>query len=205
MKTLLRIDAGVRHSGSHSRALADHYERCWQKVHPGGRVIRRDLAANPPPHLDEATVAVFYAGGDPGNGPVPAGIRVSDTLIAELRAADDVVVSSGVYNFNITSTLKAWIDHIVRFGHTIARGEDGRVSGLLGGRSVCVLFARGGNAQTSPEYPGASLRALFQYIGFSRIEEICLEGTGIPDGKLPERLAAARAAVNALFGLPVED
>lgn len=198
MKTLLRIDASAQRTGSQSRALADYYETCWETAHPGGRVIRRDLAADPLPHLDKETVRVFYAGGDPGEGPVPLGIALSDTLIGELLTVDQVVVSSSVYNFGITSSLKAWIDHVVRFGHTIARGESG-VSGLLGGKSVCLLTARGGNAETSPEYLSSTVRAVFQYIGFSRIDWISLEGTKIPDGRLDERIAVARNAVNALF------
>jgi FMN-dependent NADH-azoreductase len=204
MKTLLRIDASARREGSYSRVLGDHYEKCWATAHPDGRVIRRDLAVDPLPHLDEATVAVLYAGGDPGDGPFPPGIVLSDTLIGELRSADQVVVSSAVYNFSITSSLKAWIDHIVRFGHTITRGENG-VSGLLAGRCVCLLTARGGNAETSPEYQSATLRAVFQYIGFSRIDWISLEGTKIPDGRLEERIEGARAAVNALFASPHGD
>lgn len=198
MKTLLRIDASAQRAGSHSRALADHYETRWEAAHPRGRIIRRDLAADPLPHLDEATVSVFHAGGDPGAGPVPPGIVLSDTLIAELRAADHVVVSSATYNFGITSSLKAWIDHVVRFGHTIARGEKG-VSGLLGGRSACLLTARGGNPDTSPEFLSPTVLAVFQYIGFSRVDWISLEGTKIPDGRFEERVAAARSAVNALF------
>lgn len=198
MKTLLRIDASAQRTGSHSRALADYYETRWETAHPGGRIVRRDLAADPLPHLDEETVRVLYAGGEPGEGPVPPGITLSNKLIGELRTADQVVVSSSVYNFGITSSLKAWIDHVVRFGHTIARGESG-VSGLLGGKSVCLLTARGGNIDTSPEYLSSTVRVVFQYIGFSRVDWISLEGTKIPDGRLEERIAEARSAVNALF------
>jgi len=198
MKTLLRIDASAQRAESQSRRLADHYETNWRQAHPGGRVIVRDLATEPVPHLDEATVAVLYAGGDPGNGPVPSGIALSDTLIAELTVANDVVISSAVYNFNMTSSLKAWVDHIVRFGQTIAYGEKG-VAGLLTGRSVCLITARGGNAQTSPDFQTPSLKATFSYLGFSRIDTVSLEGTKIPDGGLEERIVAARAAIEGLF------
>ena len=198
MRTLLRIDASAQQTGSYSRALADYHQALWETAHPGGRVIRRDLAADPLPHLDEETVAVFYAGGEPGVGLVPSGIALSDILIGELRAANHVVISSSVYNFSITSSLKAWVDHVIRFGHTITRDEKG-VSGLLGGRSACLLTARGGNAETSPEFLSPTVRAVFQYMGFSRFDWIALEGTKIPDGRLDARVAAARSAVNALF------
>jgi len=64
--------------------------------------------------LDEATIAVFYAGGEPGEGPVLSGIIWSNQLIGELKEADDVPVSSAVYNFGMSSALKAWIDHICK-------------------------------------------------------------------------------------------
>jgi FMN-dependent NADH-azoreductase len=198
MKTLLRIDASAQRTGSHSRSLADYYQAGWMKANPEGKVIGRDLAAVPPPHLDADTVAVLYAGGNPDEGQKPAGITLSDELIGELEAANDVVVSSALYNFNIPSSLKAWIDHIVRFGRTISSGEKGTV-GLLGGRSVCILTARGGSPAVSSDYQGPSLQAVFRYVGFTRIDWISLEGTKIPDGALDARIAKARAAVDALF------
>lgn len=202
MKRLLRIDASARRANSHSRALADYFEAAWRRAHPGGGVTTRDVAALPPPHLAEETIAVFYAGGDAGEGkPVPAGIALSDELIAELRAADDVVVSGAIYNFTLPSSLKAWIDHIVRFGHTLAHGERGAV-GTLTGRSVCLLIARGGTPATSPEFATPALQALFRYLGFSRIDGITLEGTRIPDGRLDARIAAARAEIDARFRAP---
>lgn len=92
---------------------------------------------DPVPHLDEETIAIFYAGGEASPGAIPPGITLSDQLIGELKNADDVVVSSAVYNFGMPSALKAWIDHIVRFGHTIAPGEKG-ATGLLSGKRACV-------------------------------------------------------------------
>jgi FMN-dependent NADH-azoreductase len=194
MKTLLRIDASARHRGSHSRALADHFETIWCRANPGGQVLVRDLAVNPPPHLDEATVAIFYAGGDAGPGAAPEGIEWSDILISELNAADEVVVSSAVYNFSLPSALKAWIDHVVRFGHTIAYGAKG-VTGLLEGKSVCLLTARGGTPGIGPDYQGPVLEAVFRYIGFATIRRISLEGTMIPDGQLSERIAEVRTDI----------
>lgn len=198
MRTLLRIDASVRHAGSYSRALADYYLARWEAANPVGRITSRDLAATPPPHLDEDTIAVFYAGGNPGNGPIPEGIALSDILIAELKSADDVVISSALYNCNIPSSLKAWLDHIVRFGHTISAGDKGTV-GLMGGKSVCVLTARGGSPAFSPDYQGPALEAIFQYLGFTRINWISLEGTKMLDDAMDSRIAKARAAVDALF------
>lgn len=199
MKRLLRLDASAQRTGSHSRALGDYFQTRWERRNPGAGVITRDLATQPPSHLDGETIAVFYGGGDVGEGDaVPAGIAESDELIAELRAADEVVISTAIYNFTMPSSLKAWVDHIVRFGHTLAYGERGPV-GTLTGKSVCLLLARGGTPRTSPEYASAALLALFEYLGFARIDCITLEGTRMPDGALDARLAGARASIDALF------
>jgi FMN-dependent NADH-azoreductase len=198
MRTLLRIDASSQSSASYSRALANYYEMQWRKCHPAGRVLTRDLLRNPVPHLDEATIAVFYSGGDVSEGTPPRGILLSDELVSELKQADDIVVSSALYNFSMPSALKAWIDHIVRFGHTIGSGERGPV-GLLTGKSACFLTARGGNPSRSPDHQYPVLEAVFALIGITETRWISLEGTRIPDGGLDARMAAAQAAIDEVF------
>jgi FMN-dependent NADH-azoreductase len=198
MRTLLRLDASSQIAQSHSRGLADYYEARWRDHHPKGTVLTRDLAREPVPHLDEATIAVFYAGGEPPQKEVPSGIILSDRLIRELQDADDVLISSAVYNFGMPSALKAWIDHIVRFGSTIAPGEKGPV-GLLANKRACFLTARGGNPDRSPDYQYPVLKAVFSYVGIQQIDWISLEGTRIPDGKLELRVNRARSAIDSLF------
>lgn len=198
MRTLLRLDASSQTATSHSRSLADYYEARWRERHPCGKVLSRDLVRDPIPHLDEETVAVFYAGGEVSSGAIPPGITLSDQLIGELKNADDVVVSSAVYNFGMPSALKAWIDHIVRFGHTIAPGEKG-ATGLLSGKRACFLTARGGTPERSPDYQYPVLQAVFAYIGIQNANWISLEGTRIPDEGLELRLREARAAIDGLF------
>lgn len=198
MRTLLRLDASSQTAQSHSRGLADYYETRWRAHHPQGKVLTRDLARDPIPHLDEATVAVFYAGGHPSEGEIPSGITLSDQLISELKDADDVVISSAVYNFGMPSALKAWIDHVVRFGATIASGERGPV-GLLAGKRVCFLTAQGSTPDRSPDYQHPVLQAVFAYIGIQKMDWVSLEGTRIPDGKLEARVRNARSAIDSLF------
>lgn len=141
---------------------------------------------------------MFYAGGSTDASPPPPGIAVSDMLIEELERADHVVVSSAIYNFSLPSALKAWIDHVVRFGRTIAYRPEGPV-GLLTGRRACFLTARGGTPQTSPSYAEPVVRAVFDYIGFERFDWVSLEGTRVPDGGLDDRIASAHAAIDALI------
>ncbi|MFT3992470.1 MAG: NAD(P)H-dependent oxidoreductase [Luteolibacter sp.] len=198
MRTLLRIDASSQTTLSQSRSLADYHEARWREHYPEGNVLTRDLVRDPLPHLDETTIAVFYAGGDPGGGEIPPGIALSDQLIGELKEADDIVISSAVYNFGMPSALKAWIDHIVRFGSTIAPGERGPV-GLLSGKQALFLTACGGAPERSPDYQYPVLQAVFSYIGIQKTDWISLEGTRIPDGGLESRIGNARAEIDGLF------
>jgi len=199
MRSLLRLDASAREADSHSRRLADHYEARWRTAHSGGEVVTRDLVANPLPHLDPATIAVLYGGGQAAADPAPPGIALSDALIAELKQADDIVVSSPIYNFSMPSALKAWVDHVVRFGHTVAYGERGPV-GLLGGKRACFISVRGGNPQRSPDHQLPVMRAVFAYVGIEIVEVVELEGTQSDDGELDARVQAASSAIDALFG-----
>lgn len=198
MRTLLRIDASSQTTASRSRDLADHYETRWRAHHPGGQVRVRDLLREPLPHLDEATIAVFYDGGNPSGETIPAGITLSDRLISELKEADDIVISSAVYNFGMPSALKAWIDHIVRFGHTIAYGSTGPV-GLLSGKEAFFLTARGGTQESSLDHQFPVLQAVFAYIGIGNTNWISLEGTRVPDGGLESRISKARVEIDQFF------
>lgn len=193
MDTLLRIDTSVRAQASHSRAVADRLQACWCDAHPRGRVIVRDLALAPPPHLDARTLAAFW-------GEATASAEVSDALIAELRQATDLLISTPLYNFGIPSTLKAWIDQVVRSGHTFEL-RDGVHEPLLRGRTAYVAAARGalpGGANTE-DYRLPHLRTALRFLGWPCVEMIEVVGTSIPEAEPGARLAAALAAAEALF------
>ncbi|MDC0723217.1 FMN-dependent NADH-azoreductase [Nannocystis bainbridge] len=195
MKTLLRIDASARLEGSSSRQLADHYQARWTAAHPGARVLVRDLARSPVPHLDAATIAAFY-GAPVDEGARPAGLALSDVLIAELRAADRVLISSALYNQSLPSTLKAWIDHVVRNGHTF-ESREGRPVGLLGGTPVTIVVARGGvTSGLVDDFETPYLRAILGFVGITDIEVIPVEATAHDEASRALRFAAAWAEVD---------
>jgi len=110
MKTLLRIDASARTIGSHSRMIADYCQDKWEETHPQGKIIRRDLASEPIPHLSDDMIEAFQKA---GRHPSPA-TGLSDSLIQELKAADHLLISSPLYNLTLPSTLKAYFDYVVR-------------------------------------------------------------------------------------------
>lgn len=156
----------------------------------------RDLGATQLPHLSNSTIAAFTAGVGTSNMASDPVVTLSDLLIAELNAADEVVVSSPLYNFGPPTPLKAYLDHVVRFGHTFTQNENG-YQGMLRGKSVCLLTACGGVA--GADFQGPLLQTVFRFIGFERVEWIALEGTSLGDGQLPQNLAHAQAQINTWF------
>ena len=173
MKTLLRIDASIRHNGSHSRYLADHFETRWRAAHPDGEVIQRCLAADPVPHLSQQDFDHFTAPLDDSSG------ALSDSLIRELQLADHIVIGSPLYNLGLPSALKAWFDHVVRSGVTFESGPDG-YQGLLTGKSATLITVRAGRAvpQRNEDFQTDYLKSILAFIGITDVEVISVEGLG---------------------------
>ena len=138
--SLLIIETSPRAAQSVSRQMTQRFLQAWRSAHPGGRIVHRDLVDT---GLSFVTAPWLQAYFTPPANQTPAmktELRLSDELVAELLAADHVVISTPVYNYNIPASLKAWVDHIVRKGATL--GFDGR--GLVQGKKATVLVASGG-------------------------------------------------------------
>lgn len=127
MATLLHIDSAVFPEGSASRDITSVFVKSWLEQHPEGKVVYRDLAASPLPHLD---VAAASAG---------AGHALRAELADELAAADAVLIGAPMYNFTIASTLKAWLDLVIINGHNA--GENSPIAGT----PFTVVASRGGS------------------------------------------------------------
>lgn len=148
MTNLLHIDTSIRYEGSVTREISGQFADVWRTVNPGGGYTYRDLHASPIPHKD---------GTDQG---IEAG------LIAEVDAADVILIGAPMYNFSIPSTLKAWIDQIATSAH-FARA-DGTFE--WGGKRVVVVTARGGSyKQGTPregfDFQEPYLRAVLSMVG----------------------------------------
>ncbi|MEO6276073.1 MAG: NAD(P)H-dependent oxidoreductase [Rhodoferax sp.] len=140
LANLLVIETSPRGEASISRNLTRRFVADWHAAHPQGNVVVRDLADTPLPHVNAPWLAAYFTPEDKLTPEMKETLRMSDTLVAELLAADHIVIASPVYNYNIPAALKAWIDHIVRKGHTL--GFDGK--GLVTGKKATVLIASGG-------------------------------------------------------------
>lgn len=167
MKTLI-VTSSAQGAASVSNRLAGRFAERLGRA--GAEIVRRDLGADPPPHLVEETVAGVRAKAET-EAEKEAQAR-SDEMIAELQAADLVVIGSPMYNFGMSSTLKAWFDHVLRAGITFRYTAEGP-EGLLKGKKAVVIESRAGFYSEGPaaamDHQEPHLRTL---LGFAGIEDV---------------------------------
>lgn len=198
MKTLLQIRSSIFSDNGQSSQLASRFVENWKEANPGARVIVRDLALEPVPHLDGARFGAFLAKPEARTAEQAEVIGYSDGLIQELRDADVVVLGLPMYNFGIPSTLKAYFDHIARAGVTFKYTEKGPV-GLLTGKQVFVFAARGGlYAGTPRDTQTGYVRDFLGFLGLDNIEFVYAEGLAISAESKEQSLATAQARVDRL-------
>jgi len=174
---LLQIDSSARTS-SVTRRLTSRFAEEWRKNHPDGEVVRRDLSATALPLITDDWSATQLE--DSKLTPAQRSyLSTSDALIEELAAADTVVIGAPMYNFSIPSSLKAWIDHVVRIGKTVGYGPNGP-QGLLTRKKVVVITSRGGayekgTAREAFDFQEPYLRHILGFIGLTDVTFIHVE------------------------------
>jgi FMN-dependent NADH-azoreductase len=198
MKTLLQIRSSIFSNDGQSSRLAERFVARWRASNPGGKVIVRDLAKEPVPHLDAARFGAFLAKPEERTPAQQAVVDYSDALIGELKRADVVVLGLPMYNFGVPSTLKAYFDHVARVGETFKYTEKGPV-GLLTGKRVYVFAARGGMyAGTPNDTQTPFIRTFLSFLGMSDIEFVYAEGLAISEASKQQSLARAEARIDRL-------
>jgi FMN-dependent NADH-azoreductase len=194
--TLLRIDSSARHAQSTSRELGDRLQQRWLAAHPGGRMLHRDLAAEPLPHIDADWIAASYTETDERSAVQHEHLALSQALIDELRQADALLVTVPLYNFGVPATLKAWIDLICRARETFAYGADGP-RGLLSDRPVYLVLATGGVPAGSPvDFASTYLVHVFGFLGLRDVRLIAADRLNLD---MAGALARAVARLDEVF------
>lgn len=198
MSTLLQINTSLFSNNGQSSRLADKFVAAWQAQNPDGRVVVRDLAADPVPHLDGERFLSFLAKPEERSAQQQAVVAFSDALIAQIKDADAIVIGLPMYNFGIPSTLKAYFDHIARAGVTFRYTENGPV-GLLGGKKVYIFAARGGlYAGTAKDSQTTYVRDFLNFIGLSDVEFVYAEGLNMGEERKNAALDSAQQQLERL-------
>jgi FMN-dependent NADH-azoreductase len=198
-QTILVINSSAAGEGSVSRELVEYAVAGLLREAPAARVVRRDLGANPVPHLQTDTLKGVR--GTPATAAEHAARELSDRLIAELRAADTVIIGAPMYNFGVATGLRAWFDHVLRAGETFSYSSDGP-RGLLGGKRVIVIESRGGLYSEGPasavDFQEPYLRHLLGFIGLRDVTFVHAEKIGYGPEARAAALDGARGRLDAL-------
>ena len=196
---ILQINSSARSNGSESTRLADAIVAKLSASHANAVVTRRDLAAQPHPTIDEATLGALFTLAASRTPEQAARVALDDALIAQAQAADVIVIGAPMYNFGMTVQLKSWFDAIARAGVTFKYGENGPV-GLLTGKKVYVTLARGGmhkDGASDTQVP--HLKMLLGFLGMTDVSFVYSEGLGMGPDAVAKAQAQADLEVEAVL------
>ncbi|WP_323123129.1 FMN-dependent NADH-azoreductase [Burkholderia alba] len=198
MTTILQINSAARSQGAQSTLLADELTAKLQKSHPAATVTVRNLLADALPHLDDAVLGAFFTPADKRSAEQNAIVAKSDALIAELNAADVIVIGAPLYNFGVSSQLKTYFDWIARAGVTFRYTANGP-EGLINGKKVYVVSARGGKYFGTPnDTQTPFLKTFLGFVGMTDVSFIYAEGLNLGPESASASLAGARDAIAAV-------
>ena len=199
MSTFLVLNSSVSGDASVSRILVEEVVSRLLEAEPGATVVQRDLGAAPIPHLTTSNLAGVR--GVPATDAELAARALSDQLLAELRAADTVVIGAPMYNFSIPTGLRAWFDYVLRAGETFSYSETGP-RGLLGGKRVIVIELRGGLYSEGPaqtiDFQEPYMRHLLGFMGLADVVFIHAEKIGFGPDAREAALVGAKAKIGAI-------
>lgn len=168
-QTVLHIDASARLNGSMTRDLT-----AQMVTRLGGDVIRRDLTVAIP-QIDETWVNANFTPADQRTDAQAESLALSDALIAEIKAADVLVIGVPIYNFGVPAALKAWVDQIARAGVTFKYTENGS-QGLLEGKRAIIAVASGGTpAGSEIDFATGYMRHIMRFIGIHNVEIVAAD------------------------------
>jgi FMN-dependent NADH-azoreductase len=196
IKSILLVQSSPRATESYSHQVAHAVLNDIKASNPEAQVVVRDLAANPPPHIGQTFVSGLFTQPEQYTLEQSNALALSDTLINEIVAADLLLLAVPVHNFGVPSTLKAWIDHVVRAGRTFSYSSSAP-EGLLKGKRAIVVLASGGVFSAGPYKPydfhEPYLRAVLGFIGITAIDIVRVEGIAVGTIGSEKAIASATA------------
>jgi FMN-dependent NADH-azoreductase len=201
MTQILVIESSANLASSVSRDLTKAFLAGYKTAHPDVSVVTRDLVSDPVPHLGVDLIGGFFGKPEELTGAQKTAIAVSDTLIDQIEAADIITIGAPMYNFSIPSSLKAWIDHVLRAGRTFRYTENGP-QGLVTGKKVVLLLASGGVYSDGPykpyDFQETYLRGVLGFIGLTDVTVVRAEGLAMGADAAGRAVTEAKAKIAAL-------
>ncbi len=216
MPHILHIDASARpgivgriEHGSHSRNLSQFFVSQWQASRPADPVTYRDIGQNPPSFITHDWIASSFTPDGQREPWMLDTLAESEQLVAELIAADILVIGTPLYNFGMPAALKAWVDQVVRPGRTVGIDETNPIEPYIPlladrPRHAVILTARGGvgfeagGQMAHMNHLEPSLLTALGFIGITRVHCIAVEGQEVGGELLATSVTEALRKVDVL-------
>lgn len=208
MKKLLVINASARKAQSHSRTLTEVFINRWKEQHAGAVINTRELGNTNVPHITEAWITANVKPFAERTAVDRDILGASDAYINELRQADIIVLGTPMYNWSVPSTLKAYIDQIMRLNETFTINPADPVkpyTGLLQNKTLVLLVARGSQGYETGElnaqlnFQTTYLRTVFTMMGIDDIRVVAVNGTSLNRDVLKQTIDLAHQQVQSVI------
>lgn len=200
LKNILHLKASLFGSQGKSSMLSGELVSLLENKYPSAKIVERDLSPDSMPYLDSEIFGAFITPPEDRTPRQSDILRLSDTLIEEVKSADAIVLGLPMYNFNVPAALKSYIDHVARVGVTFKYTETGPV-GLLQDKPVYVVTARGGFYQgTENDTQTPYIRNILGLLGLNSVEFFHAEGLNISPEQAEKSIAAVSETLQERFG-----
>jgi len=201
MANVLVIETSFKFENSNSRILTHYFLQKWHEKYPNDEVKIRDLALNPIPHIDNNLFGVWNKSSDSLSEEEQISLRLADEIIAEVQNADVLVIGAPLYNFNIASVLKAWLENLLRSGVTFKYTPEGP-EGLVIGKKVFIITTSGwsyGEGEGSGDFQTPYLRYVLNFIGITDITFIKAQGLTASIEACQQNIQQAKDQINQVL------
>jgi FMN-dependent NADH-azoreductase len=201
MKNILLILGSPRDRASYSHQIGRRIVDDLKSRYPSAKVVVRNLAKEALPDVDEGFVTGRVLAPHQRSAAETEALALSDVLVAELMAADVIVLATPMHNFGISASVKRWIDQIVRPGVTFSYSDKGSL-GLVQGKKLILVLARGGVYSEGPmkpyDFQEPYLRTVLGFIGMTDVEVVRIEGVAMGDDAVRNAVTLAKAQADAV-------
>jgi FMN-dependent NADH-azoreductase len=196
---ILQINSSSRPDASLSSRLASSLVERVRATQADARLTVRDLGRTPLRELDEPALQALFTPTEQRTAEQADRVAIDDALIAEIQAADVLVLGVPMYNFGVPAQLKNWIDAIARAKVTFTYSEKGPV-GLLTGKKVYVALTRGGLFRDTPaDTQVPYLKTVLAFLGMTDVQFVYAEGLAMGAQAEQAALASAQAQIDDVF------
>jgi FMN-dependent NADH-azoreductase len=198
MKSILHLISSIQGKESYSLKLGNAIVEKIQDKYPDSTVEELNLVDSGIPHLTPSILQKLFTPADQLTNDDKESIRLSDDLVDQLFTADIIVIGAPLYNFTIHSSLKAWIDHITRFGKTFGYGNNGPI-GMVTGKKIYVAMSSGGVYSEGPgkanDFVAPYLRSFLGFLGMTDLTVFRAEGlkvAGVQEQAMEKAIGSIR-------------